>query len=235
MLSPQLDVILRKARDRAYALRSLTLALQLERGVSHVLQVCPATPTENRDLLLKLLNLELQAHPPQSGIVAVTLEAEATQPQTAQRGLFQAQFPEPDKLEPLLARLRSIAGEGNVGSPRLLNTHREDAFTLAPFLPSVRGTAEDEHVPSRLTLRLFRPPQATRVTCWADRPRMLFWQGAKLSITDAAGPWHAGNSWWNGEVWNHDSWDVVTAAPIQALRLRQEHVSKDWFVVGLND
>jgi len=137
VLSPMLEEILRKAMDRAYALRSVRLTLHLERGEPHIMDIRPATPTQNWEVLLKLLSLELQAHPPQTGIVSVTLEAEPAQPQTSQRGLFQAQFPEPDKLEILLARLRSMAGEGKVGSPRLQNSHGEEAFTLAPFRPSL--------------------------------------------------------------------------------------------------
>ena len=235
VLSPMLEAILSKARGRAYALRSVRLTLKLERGQPHSLEVRPATPTQNRELLLKLLNLELQAHPPPAGIVSVTLNAEAAQPQTAQRGLFQAQFPEPDKLELLLARLRSIVGETNVGSPQLLNSHGDDAFAMAPFLPSLRADARREEVPSHLALRMFRPSQFVRVTFRDNQPRVLLWQGARLEITAAAGPWHASGSWWDGQAWDNDLWDVVTAEPFQALRLRQDQASKSWFVVGLYD
>ena len=235
VLSPMLETILRKAMDRAYALRSLRLTLELERGQPHSLVVRPATPTQNKELLLKLLNLELQAHLPQAGIVNVTLDAEATQPQTAQRGLFQAQFPKPDKLELLLARLRSIVGQDNVGSPQLLNRHGEDAFTIAPFRPSLRAEAERVGVPSRLAIRVFRPPQSTRVMCQGNQPCSLIWQGARLAITAAAGPWHSSGSWWDGQAWDNDLWDVVTTETFQALRLRMDHSSRSWFVVGLYD
>ncbi len=235
VLSPMLEAILLKAMEHAYALRSVRLTLALERAEPHSIEVRPATPTQNREILLKLLNLELQAHPPQSGIVSVTLEAEPTQPQTAQRGLFQAQFPEPDKLELLLARLRSIAGEHNVGSPKLQNRHGEDAFTMVPFRPSLQAAPEKEPLPSRLALRMFRPPQSVRVTCWSDQPRVMFWQGARLVLSMCAGPWHASGNWWNGEAWDHDLWDVVISQPVQALRLRQEHTSKAWSVVGMYD
>ena len=235
VISPMLEAVLRKAMDRAYALRFVRLTLQLERGQPHSIEVRPATPTQNREVLLKLLNLELQAHPPQDGIVKVTLDAEPTQPQTAQRGLFQAQFPEPDRLELLLARLRSIAGQGNVGSPQLANSHGEDAFTIAPFQPSLRVTAERDAIPSRLAIRMFRPPHAVRVTCLDQQPRSMFWQGSRLAIASSAGPWHASGSWWGGKAWDHDLWDVVTVQPLQALRLRQDHGSRSWFVVGLYD
>ncbi len=55
--------------------------------------VRPATPTQNREVLLNLLSLELQAHFPQAGIVSVTLEAEPAQPQTSQRASSKCSFP----------------------------------------------------------------------------------------------------------------------------------------------
>lgn len=235
VLSPMLETALRRAMEHAYALRSVRLTLQIERMKPHAITVRPATPTQNREVLLKLLNLELQAHPPQGGIVAVTLDPEPTQPQTAQRGLFQAQFPEPDKLELLLARLRSIAGEDNVGSPQLQNRHGDDAFTVAPFQPSLGADSSQQPFQARLAMRMFRPPQSVRVICWGDQPRAMFWQGARLTISAAAGPWHASGSWWDKQTWDHDLWDVVTSAPAQVLRLRQDHLSKAWTVVGLYD
>ena len=129
----------------------------------HTIQVRPAIPTQDRESLLKLLHLELTAHPPPAGILAVTLNGDPAKPQTAQRGLFQAQFPDPGKLDLLLARLRSIAGEGNVGSPELQNSCREDDFTMAPFHPSPHGSTASEQTSSRLAVRVFRPPQPVRV------------------------------------------------------------------------
>ena len=235
VLSPMLENILRKAMERAYTLRSVRLTLHLERGEPHFVQLRPATPTQNRDVLLKLLNLELQAHPPQSGIVSVTLDAEPAQPQTAQRGLFQTQFPEPDTLELLLARLRSIAGENNVGSPQLANSHVEDAFTMAPFRPSLLHRSCPEPLPVRLAIRMFRPPQSIRVTCSDGQPRSMFWQHSRRVIASCAGPWYSSGSWWDGQAWDHALWDVVTREPAQALRLRHDHASQSWHVVGLYD
>ncbi len=235
VVSPMLEAILRKVMDRAHALRSVRLTLQLERGEPHSLEIRPATSTQNREVLLKLLSLELQAHPPPAGIVSVTLEAEPAQPQTAQRGLFQAQFPEPDKLELLLARLRSIAGEDNVGSPQLQNSHGKDAFTMAPFRPTQHLNSGEKPLSSRLAVRIFRPPQSARVTCQDHQPHSLSWQGSRFVIASCAGPWHSSGSWWDGQAWDIDLWDVVTVGPLPALRLRQDHASKAWFVVGLYD
>ncbi len=193
VLSPMLEAVLRKAMDYAYALRSVRLTLDLEGAEPHTVAVRPATPTQNREVLLKLLNLELQAHPPESGILRVRLDAEPAQPQTAQHGLFQAKFPEPDRLELLLARLRSIAGEDNVGSPQLQNSHGEDAFTLAPFQPSLRtGTG-------RACVVTACPPGTPSAATGAgglleqSTPDHVL-AGGGLPITSAAGPWHTSGS-----------------------------------------
>ena len=235
ILSPMLETILTKAMERAYAIRSLQLTLSLERGEPHAIGIRPATPSQNREALLKLLNLELQAKPPPAGVLAVRLEAEPSKPQTAQRGLFQAQFPEPDKLDLLLARLRSIAGEENVGSPSLENSHREDAFTVSAFEPQLVDSTKETSQLSRVAMRVFRPPQVIRVTCLGDGPKVLFWQGERVSVQTCAGPWHSSGSWWDSNSWEDDLWDVVTTQPRQVLRLRQDLATKVWFVVGLYD
>ena len=235
VLSPMLETILTRAIEQAYAVRSLQLTLLLERGATHTIEIRPATPSQNREALLKLLNLELQAKPPSAGVLTVTLEAEPSKPQTAQRGLFQAQFPEPDKLDLLLARLRSIAGEDNVGAPNLENSHREDAFTVSAFEPRIVAAVEEMSQPARIAMRVFRPSHGVRVTCWAKQPRLLCWQGAGLIVQACAGPWHSSGSWWDSSSWEDDLWDVVTVQPRQVLRLRQDLTSKVWFVVGLYD
>ena len=75
--SPMLERIMRRAIERAYALRSLTLSLQLEKAPAYERHIRPAIATQNRELLLKLLNLDLRSHPPQAAILGVTLTAEA--------------------------------------------------------------------------------------------------------------------------------------------------------------
>jgi protein ImuB len=175
--------------------------------------------------LLKLLNLDLQSHPPQAAILGVTLTAEAARPQTAQRGLFQAQFPEPDKLDILLARLRSIAGDHNVGTAELCNSHRDDEVTMASFRPSVHAVSSPPSKSSCLALRRFRPAQPVRV----------FWQGGRLNLAEVKGPWQSSGYWWDGRTWEADEWDAIVVQPLYALRLRYERAPKEWTVAGVYD
>jgi protein ImuB len=85
---------------------------------------------------LKLLQLDLKAHPPGAPIVKIQLVAEPVRPRAAQNGLFLPPSPEPEKLELTLARIAGIVGEDKVGSFELLDTHRPEGFRMQRFVPS---------------------------------------------------------------------------------------------------
>ena len=68
-------------------------------------------PVQDSKTLLKLLQLELQAHPPQAPIKKVLLTIEAAPPRKVQRELFIPPGPEPQRMEITLARIKAIAGE----------------------------------------------------------------------------------------------------------------------------
>ena len=236
IVSPMLARLLKQAVDHAYALRSVALTLELEKCALHTLAIQPAVPAQSRDLLLKLLNLKLQAEPPQAGILGVTLTAVPAILQVSQRGLFQAQFPEPDKLDLLLARLKSIVGESHVGSPVLRNSHRDDEFFVGPFQPSA-GTTQGKEKPNaaRAALRRFRPPQPVKVVLRGKEPSSLFWKEERLELGVVTGPWQSSGYWWDGRRWEANEWDAVVVKPPHALRLRHEPEPGAWYVAGQYD
>lgn len=235
ILSPMLETLLRQAIHHAYALRSVTITLDLERASPHRLEVRPAVPVQSKDLLLKLLHLKLQADPPQAGIVGLTLNAEPAIPQVAQRGLFQSHFPEPDKLDLLVARLKAVVGDENVGSPILSNSFCDDEFVMAPFQPSAGVKALTQAVAPRGALRRFRPAQQARVVARDAVPSILFWRDERLELGTVSGPWQSSGYWWDGRRWEADEWDVVVSQPLQALRLRHEPQAGTWSVAGQYD
>src|SRR5207245_88537 len=91
-------------------------------------------PLRNHKLLLKLLLLEVEMHPPQAPVVAITITCTPVKPRVLQRGLFTPLAPEPEKLELTLARLEKLVGPANLGSPELIDTHRPDAFRMNKFV-----------------------------------------------------------------------------------------------------
>ncbi len=90
-------------------------------------------PTRDAKLLLKLLRLRLQSRPPGAPIQKIQMTAQPSLSRVTQGSLFIPTAPDPDKLELTIARIASVVGEGNVGSPKLLDSHRPDAFHMDNF------------------------------------------------------------------------------------------------------
>jgi protein ImuB len=140
-----------RLRARALAVQELHLNLELATTQSNGCASCTKTftrtlrlPTPMLDakVFLKLLQLDLQAHPPGAPIVKIHLSADPARPRALQSGLFLPVFPEPEKLELTLARIAGIVGEGRVGSVELLDTHREGAFAVRHFAPAEPARVE---------------------------------------------------------------------------------------------
>lgn len=184
--------------------------------------------------LLKQVQLSLEAHPPQAATIAVRLTIDPASPRIVQGGLFTPAAPEPEKLQTLLARLRALAGEANVGSPEILNTHRPDAHRIraCAFEPSPAEPAPTTEPPLHLALRYFRPPLAARVTVHAGLPQHIFSDRISGIVVQAAGPWRTSGEWWAETAWDRDEWDVV----LQDRAIYRLYVAADrWFLDGSYD
>ena len=139
-------------------------------------------PTQDAKVLLKLLQLDLAAHPPQAPVKKIIVEAFPARVRLAQAGLFQPLAPEPAKLEVTLARLRAAVGEKDeqsrqrVGFPLVTDSHRPDSFQVLLLSaeanqsgqkPKKAGRQEPERCLSapQLVMRWFRPPLTAWVEC----------------------------------------------------------------------
>jgi protein ImuB len=91
-------------------------------------------PARENKFLLKLLKLDLEAHPPSAPVTGVKMVAVPARSRARQMGLYLPLSPEPEKLEVTLARIRATVGEGRVGAPVLLDTHRPNAFRQEEFV-----------------------------------------------------------------------------------------------------
>src|SRR5262249_51570224 len=122
-------------------------------------------PLLNASTFLKLLQLDLKAHPPGAPVTKIHLQIEPAKPRPGQNGLFVPCSPEPEKLELTLARISAVVGEGRAGSPQLLDTHRPQAFEMRRFISDdfahARNFANNGQTTATnlvTTMRIFRPP-----------------------------------------------------------------------------
>ncbi len=136
-----LDQLCARLSARALATNELRLKLELEASVEPYERTLRLpVPIRDSKTLLRLWRLHLQADPPQAPIIKVAIAAEPANPRVAQSGLFLPLSPDPEKLEATLARLVNLVGEDNIGSPKLLNTHRPGAFRMTRFNPPKEPT-----------------------------------------------------------------------------------------------
>ena len=90
-------------------------------------------PTNNVELLFRMLHTHLENFKSEHPITAVSLEAQPTKPPKQQFGLFETTLRNPHQLSETLARLIALLGADRVGTPVLEQTYRPDAFHLKPF------------------------------------------------------------------------------------------------------
>ena len=179
LLNRLLDQICARLAARALNTQELRLTLELENfslrnqqsGINQQFQRTLRLPLPMLDpkLFLKLLQLDLNAHPPGAPILKIHLIAEPARPRAAQGGLFLPPTPEPEKLELTLARIAGLVGESRVGSLELLDTHRAGGFRMralcgqqAPETSSKKVSAEEKSAVA--AFRMFRPPLRAAVT-----------------------------------------------------------------------
>jgi protein ImuB len=242
VLGVMLEQLILRAAARVLALASVLLTLSLEGGATHVRTVRPALPADDRRLWIKLLRLDLEAHPPPAAMVAVTLSAEAGSTSKVQLGLFSPQLPEPMRLDVTLARIRALVGEECVGSPVLRDTNQPDSFRLEAFtIPSAHGSSSAT-LRYSAAMRQLRPPERISITLRDRRPASFVFRDCRYEVEYAYGPWLAEGDWWNRQTWALEQWDLIarSSAPAGARNLLCCCVVRDmkqqsWHVVTLYD
>jgi protein ImuB len=158
---------------------------------------------------VKLIHLDIQSHPPSAGVVGLRVSAQPGKRGKVQMGLFSPQLPEPTRLDVTLAQIEALVGEGRIGSPRLLDTHHPQDFTVERFVvKAAQGKTEAPRVSA--VLRRLRPSVAVHV--WLDtgssKPSSFTYEGRRYCVTRAFGPWRRSGEWWSQRVWSRDEWDV---------------------------
>jgi protein ImuB len=237
LLSRMTTALLERVRSKARAIASLCVILKLDGGKQHECIVRPALPLQDTSTLLKLLQLDLETHPPDAAILGVELHAHSGAPYRAQHGLFLPQAPEAGQLEVLLARLRKLLGENRVGSPELTDDHRPNAFRIIPFVPPPPAKDEQPSLSVPTALRVCRPPQQVGVGLTGDTPCRVFWDGLKYNVREIAGPWRVSGQWWSEANWCREEWDVrlATDSAERICRIAFDPRSRCWYMQGTYD
>ena len=120
-------------KTRSLATNELRLRLKLENRSENERRMRLPFAMRDAKTLLKLLELDVERHPPQAPVLAVWLAAEPVKPRVIQNGLFVPPSPAPEKLELTLARIAKLVGSDNVGAAELVDTHRPGAFRIRHF------------------------------------------------------------------------------------------------------
>jgi protein ImuB len=217
---------------RGLATNELALQLRLENRAVHERTLRLPVPSLDAKAFLKLVQLDLEAHPPAAPVVHILMRVTPAKPRATQHGIFVPMAPEPVKLELTVARIAALVGSDRVGSPELIDSHRPGAFRMTRFGESKPLAPVAVAAAQRLALRIYRPPRAARVTVEDGQPSHVAAAGIQGRIVAMAGPWRASGDWWTDEPWVRDEWDVSLSG---GAVYRIFCCPRGWFVEGSYD
>jgi protein ImuB len=258
VLNRLLDQLCVRLRLHILAIGEVKVTLTLERNDSrkkapllHIRTIRLPVPARESKLILKLLQLDLEAHPPPSPVIAVSMLAIPVKTRSQQLGLFLPLSPDPERLELTLARIQSTVGEDRVGAPVLLDTHSPDSFQQSRFvLPEIRDKKSAAAGQATTAMRIYRPPLPATVEFQKGKPAFLGCEGVRRQILAFAGPWRRKGDWWSETGWGREEWDIevrtlhakVHAEPADRgegetalYRVYKDLRAKRWFVEGIYD
>ncbi len=238
ILRRQLEQLSRRLNGVYLVARELTLQISFTNQQHYERCFQISEPTNQVDLLFRMLHTHLENFHSEHPIVAVSLQAQPARAAQQQSGLFETALRDPNQLYETLARLTGLLGRERVGTPILQDTHRPDAFVMEPFswpCPSQseeRESIDHSRAMARAALRRFRPGRAASVLREKNRPVYLRTPERKGPATAQRGPYRASGHWWDGREWKREEWDVQM--PDGAI-LRCHENGESWEVDGIYD
>ncbi len=202
----------------------ITLAFGMSGHRSFNRRIEVAAPSNEVRAILTLINLSLEAGPPEAAVESIRIEIAPRVPRPAQTDMFLPPSPAPDKLQTTIARLSALCGPGNVGMLSAENSHRPEATRLDPFAPPpappIPETATAKNV-TQLVIRAVRPAREIEVMCTREIPEFVRGENLGARVISIAGPWRRDGEWWLGFTADSDadSSDKTNSAPKHGLEL----------------
>jgi protein ImuB len=189
--------------------KELTLRLTFENKQIYERVFKIPQPTNDVDLLFRMLHTHLENFKSEYPIVAVALSARPIKSAREQFGLFETTLRNPHQLSETLARLTALLSSDRVGSPVLEETHRPDAFRIEPFLWHGLSSHRVGSMPSpRRALRRFRPNISASVLLDEEGPIHLRGADVRGKIIEQRGPFLISGNWWDEKSWARAEWDL---------------------------
>ena len=219
-------------------------------------------PMLDAKVFLKLLQLDLQAHPPGAPVTKIAIEATPAEPRRTQNGLFQPSAPEPERLEVTLARIGVMIERGGepekncrsqiddcrletasdqrpatsdrVGSAEIPDTHSPDAFRMKRFVASMAPANQKSEFRNQKSVTAIR---LFRPPVGAE-VIMRAGKPTRIESEVVTGEvnWCAGPWKSSGEWWSDQPWareEWDVCVGEAAYRIYRE--PKGWFVEGSYD
>jgi protein ImuB len=196
-------------------------------------------PTNDVDLLFRMLQTHLENFRSEHPIVAVALSAQPIKPAKEQFGLFKTTLRNPHQLSETLARLTALLGSERVGTPVIEETHRPDAFRMEPFswavasaVPSGQSSHALRTAHTTAALRRFRP--AVSASLLLDEDTLAHVRSAEIfeDVIEQRGPYLLSGNWWDEKSWARAEWDLQ----LQNGELIRCHESEGtWEIDGVYD
>lgn len=199
-------------RAEGLAAEALTFTLLLEDETDQRRELRLPEAGTDVDNWMRVLQSHLESVRTEARVAGARLVATPGRPPQKQSGLFDTGLRDPALFWDNLARLAAIVGEGRVGTPVPLDTHRPDAFAVEKPADTVPAPEETPvHPPRGFTLRRFRPPCPAQVDVADERPVRVESAGVRGNVRTAAGPWRSSGEWWRPNGWAVEVWHVELA------------------------
>jgi len=194
-------------------------------------------PTNDVDLLFRMLQTHLENFKSEHPIVAVALTAQPIKPVSQQFGLFEIALRNPQQLYETLARLTALLGADRVGTPVLEETHQPDAFRMEPFAwnltfaaDAAASTEEKNGSPPFIALRRFRPPGGALI--FSSENRHLQSEKIHGKVVEQGGPYLLSGNWWHEKSWGRAEWDLQLE---NGVVCRSYQSDDGWKIDGIYD